>query len=1459
MSGARRGTVFNTTISTSVPNVDTSGVQSSSIYTSPVTESSPSTVSSSAGVGAYILQGLGAGSSQSDSTTASSPTASTSSSVGHSSADNVPSSNNSTATSASPSSKVNSTGTSALGTCTDISCASSCNVLWQSWESASKTYSVSQAAVSNITLTTTAEGSTYTYLSSSWSYPHVTDVYTLCDGVPRANATPVTEFWNSTRVFDSTVATVTTVANYTVSPPTCSINPYLCVELANSSLSTGEPVCDLPPGYQFIFTGDELGLTVDQEYDFCEFVGGPVQLLYWPVSTAGGLCGHNGTTLTTKGPSTVVYSGTTLTSPTVYISFSTLFAVGHGLQYWNTSYTTHLGKDLKNYIMPQRPQDVSSICLVNASIYEDNNENIVATSMNYADLQQPIRSSVYACAEEGNGNGTIWANFAPILAYPTNLNKIESAWAACSGGQGTADGWFGNFIFDPPIPLTAASSLDVPTITTTSAGKAPPTTPASPSTTAAPPTPLPTSGATSGIASNTAASKDSQTQASVADPTKSETSVASQSQDPEGPASNSADPPVVGSVSTPVAISESTSEKSQASPTSELTVAVDPTSAGPSDPPAETSKDPSQGQTVQGSGISSDSDTDPTSQSVVAAVPPVTTSGGNNIGSLIASILKGSVSTGSGETTTQYSDPAASTTGSIADTAQPSTKSGAVVVIGSHTYTAVASSGNAIINGQTVVAGSSAASVGNHLFSAAGTAVVVDGSTVAFSSLTLADALTAATTGPAEAPATTVVSIGSQLHTVISSDSAILVDGHTLSVDGGAVTISAVAVSAASSGLVIGSSVVQFNPPSETLQASYVSDQEPVVTAGSQTFTGQITVDSDGSTVVVLGTQSVTAGGSAATVNGAEVSAASDGIVIASSTIPYSHIPASSGTAMSSGIAEIFTIGTQTVTAITQASGEAVIGSVTLTVGGPALIIDGQAISQASVGLIVETPAAEHSTVSSVSGAAVIVFTVGTNTLTASSEADGNVGIGSQTLSPGAPAITTDGATISAGSSGIVVDGTQTVAFSAAATTATGSDTVTSPGGSGAASSTGPSAGHTGSSSGSSSGSGTKTSGATAQSFFMSGLTTQLFHLYVCHISPSFAIIMFHLRRAAARAFSSQSSAFVSKPRSLVTQTPTALRRRQQWPVLSFPRRFASDEASPTQAQTSGETVTTEPSQPEVEAKQEAAEYAEKKQDDAVESSETQSAPELPKTVEEAVETVKETAQAVASQAASGVRSAAASVLGESPSRPERGSSGARTPSTGMSGEPKPGKILYVGNLFFEAKPSELQQHFSRYGDVVNCRIVEDANGLSKGFGYVEFDTVESAAAALDALNQKIFLGRRMAVQYHVRREPRNPIRPSRGATSEPSKTLFIGNMSFQMSDKDLNDLFREIKNVVDVRVAIDRRSGQPRGFAHADFVDVASAEAAKEVLETKQIYGRLLKIDFSKSNPGRAPREDRE
>jgi nucleolin len=146
-------------------------------------------------------------------------------------------------------------------------------------------------------------------------------------------------------------------------------------------------------------------------------------------------------------------------------------------------------------------------------------------------------------------------------------------------------------------------------------------------------------------------------------------------------------------------------------------------------------------------------------------------------------------------------------------------------------------------------------------------------------------------------------------------------------------------------------------------------------------------------------------------------------------------------------------------------------------------------------------------------------------------------------------------------------------------------------------------------------------------------------------------------------------------------------------------------------------------------------------------------------------------------------------------------------------------------------------------------QLVEGHPLISDSFGFITYDDIESATRAIEARNQDILQGRRITVQYN---RPRPSALTAPREPAKPGRTLFIGNMSFEMSDKDLNDLFRDIRNVLDVRVAIDRRSGQPRGFAHADFVDEPSATRAMKVLRDKEVYGRKLRVDYSASHATR-------
>ncbi|KAA6348568.1 hypothetical protein EZS27_003978 [termite gut metagenome] len=73
---------------------------------------------------------------------------------------------------------------------------------------------------------------------------------------------------------------------------------------------------------------------------------------------------------------------------------------------------------------------------------------------------------------------------------------------------------------------------------------------------------------------------------------------------------------------------------------------------------------------------------------------------------------------------------------------------------------------------------------------------------------------------------------------------------------------------------------------------------------------------------------------------------------------------------------------------------------------------------------------------------------------------------------------------------------------------------------------------------------------------------------------------------------------------------------------------------------------------------------------------------------------------------------------------------------------------IYVGNLNYNVKETELQQILEDYGTVSSVKIVMDREtGRSKGFGFVEMPNDAEATKAITELNEAEFKGRNMVVK----------------------------------------------------------------------------------------------------------------
>jgi RNA recognition motif-containing protein len=82
-------------------------------------------------------------------------------------------------------------------------------------------------------------------------------------------------------------------------------------------------------------------------------------------------------------------------------------------------------------------------------------------------------------------------------------------------------------------------------------------------------------------------------------------------------------------------------------------------------------------------------------------------------------------------------------------------------------------------------------------------------------------------------------------------------------------------------------------------------------------------------------------------------------------------------------------------------------------------------------------------------------------------------------------------------------------------------------------------------------------------------------------------------------------------------------------------------------------------------------------------------------------------------------------------------------------------------------------------------------------------------------------------------------------------KRLYVGNLSYSVTEADLRDVFGEAGSVADVKVVLDRDTGRPRGFAFVEMSTDAEAGKATESLNGRDIQGRPINVSEARERSG--------
>ena len=84
------------------------------------------------------------------------------------------------------------------------------------------------------------------------------------------------------------------------------------------------------------------------------------------------------------------------------------------------------------------------------------------------------------------------------------------------------------------------------------------------------------------------------------------------------------------------------------------------------------------------------------------------------------------------------------------------------------------------------------------------------------------------------------------------------------------------------------------------------------------------------------------------------------------------------------------------------------------------------------------------------------------------------------------------------------------------------------------------------------------------------------------------------------------------------------------------------------------------------------------------------------------------------------------------------------------------------------------------------------------------------------------------------------------------SNKLFVGNLSFNTTENDLQDAFAAHGTVTEANLMVDRMSGRPRGFGFVTMGTAEEAQKAVEAMNGKELDGRALTVNIAR------PREER-
>lgn len=168
-----------------------------------------------------------------------------------------------------------------------------------------------------------------------------------------------------------------------------------------------------------------------------------------------------------------------------------------------------------------------------------------------------------------------------------------------------------------------------------------------------------------------------------------------------------------------------------------------------------------------------------------------------------------------------------------------------------------------------------------------------------------------------------------------------------------------------------------------------------------------------------------------------------------------------------------------------------------------------------------------------------------------------------------------------------------------------------------------------------------------------------------------------------------------------------------------------------------------------------------------------------------------------------------------------------------------------VGNVFIKNLDKAIDNKamydtFSAFGNILSCKVAQDEKGVSKGYGFVHFETEEAANMSIEKVNGMLLNDKKVFVGRFI---PRKEREKALGEKNKLFTNVYVKNFGDELLDETLQDMFEKYGKITSHKV-MSKDDGKSRGFGFVAFESAEAAEAAVDALNGKELSdGKILYV----------------